>query len=179
MPDRLIKPIPTLQEPFQPVVSKHDLDWGASGELLDATAGRFQLLGDQLHRGAWFLCPRYTVHSPTPSEAFFRAARDARGKWLKEARQSISLRREARSVAALARRAALADIHPAGAEGHPASPPLASLTPEQRLDVLKAGHVARQLAFSGIMIIGGDHVLPRTWNRMAEEILTTNPRTNP
>ncbi len=179
MPDLLIKPTPTLPDPGRlVVVSKHDLDWATSAELLEATEGRFQLLGERLHRGAWFLSPRYTVHSPAVSAAFFRAARDVRGRWLKEVRQSISLRREARSVVALARRDALTEIQSAAPGGSSLKLPDLSrptLTKEQQLDVLLAGHVARQMAFSGIMFIAGDLVPPRTWNQLADQLLGPEP----
>jgi len=171
-PDILVRLTPTLEDPCQlVVVSKHDLDWETSEELLEATEALYHLLGGQLFVGAWFLCPRFTVSSQAVSAEFFRAARQARSQWLKQVRGSISLQREARSVVARARRVALADTALAEINGQPDSPPPTALTPEQRLDVLRAGHIAKQMTFSGLMIIGGCHVLPRTWNQMAEGLL--------
>ena len=175
-PDILVRLTPTLEDPFQlVVVSKHIPDWGTSGELQEVTEARLQLLGNMILKGAWFLNPGFTVNSQAASAEFFRDARHARRDWLRQTRQSISLRREARSVVAKARQVALADLDLTGDEGSSQRTPLTSLTPDQRLDVLKAGHIAKQMTFSGLMIIDGDHVLPRTWNQMADEFLGPEP----
>ena len=183
MPDNFNPPTP--QDPNQPVVvSPHDFDWGAGSDLVDATERHLLALGDSILHGAWFVTPATTVHAPTASAVFFRDAREARGRWLRQSRQSLSnggQRREARSVAALARRAALADIHAADPVVPPDSPvpSPSNLAPERRLNVRQAGQIARQFAFSGVMIIDGAHIPPRTWNRMADELLGPEPPSRP
>ena len=169
-PDIVVRLTPTLADPFQFVATtRHDLDWATSDELQQGTEARIQMLGNLILKGAWFLNPRFTVHSSAPSAEFFRAARHARSEWLKEVRGSISLRRESRSVVAKARRIALADLDLAGTEPPPLSPPPAWATPQESLEARQFGHIAKQLAFTGIMFIEGEHVLPRTWNALADQ----------
>ncbi len=178
-PDILVRLTPTLRDPFGlVVVATHHPNWDSSADLLDETEAHLSLLGNLTSNGAWFLNPCFTVSSRTVSAEFFRAARHARSQWLKEVRQSISLRREARAVSAHGRRVALVEIDRADSEApsfNLSDLPRSTLSAEQRLEVLSAGHLARQMAFSGLMIIDGDHVLPRTWNQMADELLGPEP----
>src|SRR5690349_8475355 len=83
MPDVVRQTIRVRRIPGESVeLTTHRLDWGTSRELGDLTAARCLLLGRRLERGAWFLCPKFTVYSATPSADFFRAAREARSHWL-------------------------------------------------------------------------------------------------
>ena len=171
-PDIVVRRTPTLADPFQFVTTtRHDLDWATSDELQQGTEARIQMLGNRISNGTWFLNPRFTVHASAPSAEFFRDARQARSEWLKEVRGSISLQRESRSVVTRARRVALADLDLAGTEPPPLSPPPASATPQERLEARQFGHIAKQLTFTGIMFIKGEHVLPRTWNALADQLL--------
>lgn len=171
MPDLIVHWTPTLQNPCQVVVvSRHDFDWGTSGDLVDATEKHYQLLGDRLGQGSWFLCQRYTVYSQAASKRFFQEARGARSRWLKEARQSLSQRREARSIAARGRLAALTDLPGYSPELGSTNQPLPTLDRKHLRQVRQSGQIAKQMAFSGLMIIDGNHIDPTTWNRMDEEL---------
>jgi len=175
-PEPLIGQSTTLEAPSERVViTRHAFDWGEGVEPDEATGARIQALGDRLALGVWFLNLRFTVSSRTVSAEFFRAARHARSQWLKQVRGSISLQRETRSVVARARRSSMMYALGLGAEGLHANLSLSSLSAEERLDVLQDGRIAKQLTFSGLMFIDGDHILPRTWNAMADELLGPEP----
>jgi len=168
-------------------ITSHRLDWGASRDLGELTAQRCLLLGDRLRRGAWFLCPRFTVYSPTKSADFFRAAREARSHWLMQARRVMGkgdLRREKHKAERLGRRAAYLDLAQPVVEGGPHEIPpevvnLSDLPRDQREAVFLGGMLGKEMALTGIMFIDGDHILPWTWNRMADELLRTEAETAP
>lgn len=180
MPDLIVHWTPTLQDPCQVVVvAKYDFKWGTNGEIIDATEQLFQLLGDQLGQGSWFLCPRYSVYSQVASKPFFQEARGAQSRWLREATKSISLRREARNVVAKGQRAALCDLLGYSAVRPSANLPRPTLNSEQLRHVRQAGRIAKQMAFSGLMIIDGEHIDPTTWNRMADKPCGRRPTLKP
>jgi hypothetical protein len=182
----LLMPDPTA--PFQPgksspglvlEVSKFPFDWGTSQDPGDLTEERLALLGDRIFSGAWFLNPICVVHAPTPSAAFFRAALKTRSQWLRTARQAMSnhgQRHRAREAEQRGRRVGYLEIlstHPGKGRvpSSDESPWLSDLTDEQRAEILASGKLARQFAFSGLMIIDGNHVPPRTWQAQADQVL--------
>ena len=166
-------------------VSKFPYDWDSSRDLEDVTGERFSLLGDLILRGAWFLNPIRVVHALTASETFFRAARRARSQWLRTTRQVMSnhgQHHRAGEAERRGRRAAYLDILSANPEEGrlPDSDepfPLSDLSRDQRAEVLSSGKLAKQMAFSGLMIIDGNLVLPRTWEAKADQVLNPNRRT--
>jgi hypothetical protein len=48
---------------------------------------------------------------------------------------------------------------------------LAELPPNLRPEVLRSGHLAKQLAYSGVLFIEGDIIPPRTWQVRADQLL--------
>jgi hypothetical protein len=127
----------------------------------------------------------FTVHAPTPSAAFLEAALKARSQWLRTVRQVLSnrgKRQQARDAEQRGRRVGYLEILSTHPEiGRVPSPdeslPLSDLTDDQRAKVLSSGKLAKQFAFSGIMIIGGKHIPPHTWRSQADRLLNPAPIT--
>lgn len=170
---------PVQPEPDQPVtVRHHRVDWEAD-DLAEITARRAMDLGPRLQQGCWYLTPRYTASSPTPTAEFFAKIRELRSTWLRTCRQIQG----PSGQRLLGRQAVREGRLGAGLEIATAPHPhrrretilLRDLPADQRRDVVEAGQVARQLAFSGIMFIDGEHVPPRTWNQTADELLGPEP----
>lgn len=165
----------------------HRLDWGFSREFGDLTLGRCLRLGRRLERGAWFLCPKFTVYSATPSADFFRSARVARSHWLMQTRRVMGKgdpQREKRKAERRGRRAAYLELMPPAVDGdRPGRPPesinLSDLPREQRVAVFLGGMLAKELAFTGVMMIDGRPVIPCIWNRMADDLLGPEPGRRP
>ena len=160
-------------------VSKFDYDCGTDGNPGDLTEHRLALLGDALNLGAWFLNPIYLVKAPSPSIEFYKAARQARRRWLDWTRQSLSnhgLRSQGRQAEHGGRRAALVSLdQPDNLDDDPrfVSRPirLSGLSQEQRREVLQSGRFAKQMAYTGMMIIDGEVITPKTWHRWATELI--------
>jgi hypothetical protein len=161
----------------------HRLDWGTSRDLGELSAERCLHLGQRLQRGAWFVCPKFTVYSATPSADFFKAARGARSQWLMQVRRVMGQgdpRREKRKTERRGRRAAYLDLQGLVANGRPPERPpeaisLSDLPEDQRAAVFVGGILAKEFAFTGVMFIDGNHVLPWTWNRLADGLLGPEP----
>lgn len=164
-------------------LTTHRLDWGTSRELGDLTEGRCLLLGRRLERGAWFLCPKYTVYAATPSADFFLDAREARSHWLMQVREAMGKgdpQREKRKAERQGRRAAYLELLTPAVDGDPPGRPpeainLSDLPHDQRVAVFLNGMLAKELAFTGVVMIDGRPVTSFTWNRMADELLGPEP----
>ncbi len=166
---------PVARHPTGPRVEvrRFAFDWGA-GEPGDVTAARFGHLGDALHRGAWFLNPVAVVHAAVPCRGFFAAAVRARDRWLGEVRAHLGnggLRDGIRRAEREGRRVACLPDETAGAPPRvPSRVRLADLPPVRRREALESGQFARQLGYSGIMIIDGRCISPRTWGALASQL---------
>ena len=164
-------------------ITTHRLDWGTSRDLGELSAERCFHLGQRLQRGAWFVCPKFTVYSATPSADFFKAAREARSHWLMQVRRVMGKgdpRREKRKVERRGRRAAYLDLQAPVVNGRPPERPpeaisLSDLPENQRSAVFVGGMLAKEFAFTGVMFIDGNHILPWTWNQMADDLLPPRP----
>ena len=175
-------PSPMKPEPDQPVtVRRHRIDWEASDlDLAEVTAQRAMSLGPKLARDCWYLNARYTVFSPTPSAAFFRTVRDRRSAWLHACRQTLSnygQRQEARKLRRQGQLDALIELHPTTAgEGECSTPPeiipWSMLTEAERQELIENGRLAKQLGFSGVLFSNGELIAPRTWQKLADELLS-------
>ena len=100
---QLLKPVSVRRHPVDR--DRHDFDV-VTGERVEAWTRR-------LSRGCWFLNPRFTVYSESPSVSFFRRVREVQGSWLRTARQRIhnrGVRRKARKLEALGRQLAFSGI---------------------------------------------------------------------
>ena len=163
-------------------VSKFSYDCGTDGNPGDLTEQRLALLGDALCQGAWFLNPIYLVKAPSPSIEFYKAARQARRRWLDWTRQSLrnhGLRSQGRQAEHGGRRAALVSLdQPVNLDDDLrfVSRPirLSGLSPEQRWEVLQSGRFAKQMAYTGMMIIDGEVITPKTWHRWATDLIHPN-----
>jgi len=163
-------------------VSKFGYDCEIDGNPGDLTEQRLSLMGDALYLGAWFLNPIYLVKAPSPSIEFYKAARQARSRWLDWVRQSLrnhGLRSQARQAEWEGRKAALVSFdQPDNLDDDPRfiSPPthLSGLTPEQRREVLQSGRFAKQLGYTGMMIIDGEVITAKTWHRWATDLIHPN-----
>ncbi len=159
-------------------VTKHPLDWGNIKDLGDPTKEHLRLLGNRIHHCAWFLNPLFTVHAPSPSPEFFQAVYAARSQWLRTSRQVLGnsgQRREARQAEHRGRLTAYLEItHPESDGLNPTRPPesspFAGLTQEQRNQILSVGKAAKQLAFTGILLINGNLIPPHIWEAMANQL---------
>ena len=175
-------PSPMKPEPVQPVtVRRHRVDWEASDfDLAKVTAQRAMSLGPQLARDCWYLNARYTVFSPTPSAAFLRTVLERRSAWLHACRQILSTygqRQEARKLRRQGQLDALIELHPTTAgEGECKTPPKiipwSMLTEAERQELIENGRLAKQLGFSGVLFSNGELVAPRTWQKLADELLS-------
>lgn len=180
--------MPKHSAPFQPggsspslvvEVAKYPIDWDSNRELEELAGDRFSALGELILRGAWFLTPTCTVHAHSPSPTFFRAALKARGRWLFAVRHTLrnrGLRDQARAAEDRGRRVAYLDILSVDTAKRRLPEPgesirLADLPRDQRAKVLFSGRIAKQFAISGIMIIDGNHIPPRTWQAQADQVL--------
>lgn len=152
-------------------VLRHNIDWEDPSDLGSITGKRALSLGDEFLRGSWYLNPRYTVHSPVPSAEFYQKARKARSSWLRTARQVLGnygQRCLSRQVEREGRQAAILSVMESTG-GRVAtrqeldSVRLSNLSRIHRSEVIEAGHLANQLAFSGILYIDGQPVPPRAW----------------
>lgn len=163
-------------------VSKFGYDCEIDGNPGELTEQRLALLGDALYLGAWFLNPIYLVKAPSPSIEFYKAARQARSRWLDWVRQSLrnhGLRSQGRQAEREGRKAALVSLdQPDNLDDDPRfiSRPthLSGLTPEQRREVLQSGRFAKQLGYTGMMIIDGEVITPKTWHRWATDLIHPN-----
>ena len=160
-------------------VSKFGYDCETDGNPGDLTEQRLALLGDALYLGAWFLNPIYLVKAPSPSIEFYKAARQARSRWLDWVRRSLrnhGLRSQARQAEHEGRRAALVSFdQPNNLDDDPRfvsrTIRLSGLSPEERREALQSGRFAKQLAYTGMMIIDGEVITPKTWHRWATELI--------
>jgi hypothetical protein len=160
-------------------VKKFHLHWATSRDLGDVTGERFSNLGHLIFRGAWFLNPLFSVHAPTPSAEFFRAALKSRSQWLRTSRQVLSnhgQRYIAREAERLGRKAAYltvlnADPERDQDEEYSESLRFPDFTGDLKAEVLAYGKIAKQFAFSGVMFIDGNHIDPRTWYSLADQLL--------
>ena len=171
-------PSPTLPKPVQPVrVKRHRVDWEASDlDLAGITAQRAVSLAPRIATGCWYLNPRYTVSSPSPSAEFFRTMLNLRASWLRTCREvqgTSGQRHLARQVVSKGRLVATLPIDPIrslGVSSHGSLHPVVieDLPDDQRREVIESGQIAKMLAYSGILFIHGDLVTPRTWQARAE-----------
>ncbi len=161
-------------------VQRHKVDWEASDlDLADLTAQRAMSLAPQIATGCWFLNPRYTVSSPTPTAEFFRTMLKLRSTWLRTCRQILGnsgQRHSARQVVTKGRLGAILSIDPIAVPSLPSDPslpsvPIADLPDDQRREAIEAGQIAKMLAYSGTLFIDGNPVPPRTWQARADELL--------
>jgi hypothetical protein len=170
--------IPTLNRPV--TTMRHPVDWGASFDLDELVGQRAMALAKYLATGCWYLNPQYTVRSLNPAAEFFAGVRKAQSSWIQSTRdimEDSGRRQEVRKAVQKGRRAAFLGLTPAPSAGQspdpPTSPiPLGSLSSDQRREVIKAGQLAKQLAFGGVLFINGELIEPPTWNRLADELLT-------
>jgi hypothetical protein len=184
--EQLLMPEPTAplharasSTSFDVDVRKFHLHWATSRDLGDVTGERFSNLGHLILRGAWFLNPMFSVHARTPSAEFFRAAIKARDEWLRTSRQVLSnhgQRYIAREAERLGRKAAYLTVLNADPERDQDEESSESLrfpdfTGDLKTEVLAYGKIAKQFAFSGVMFIDGNHIDPRTWYSLADQLL--------
>lgn len=171
---------PTQPKPVQPVrVRRHRINWGASDlDLAEVTAQRAMSLGPQFARGCWYLNPRFTVSCPAPTAEFFAKVRELRSAWLRTCRQVLGnygQRQLARQVEGQGRQGAILPVYSVAAvENTSDQPPepisLSDLPAYCRREVVEAGQVAKQLAFSGLLFLDGELIPPQTWQAMAEAL---------
>lgn len=162
---------------------QHVVDWGTSSDLDDITSRRAWALAPLIAIGCWFLNPRFSVWSQSPTAAFFAEVRKVQASWLNSTWRVIKKkgqRTEARQTEQKGRRAAFLGLTPAPSEGHrPQAPskaiPLGRLSSDQRKGVIEGGKLAKQLAFGGVLFINGELKDPPTWNRLADELLNPDP----
>ncbi|SIO63396.1 hypothetical protein SAMN05444166_7334 [Singulisphaera sp. GP187] len=168
-------------------ITTHQLDWGTSRDLDRLTSRRCQLIGERLDRGAWYLCPKFTVYSPTPSAEFFHAAREARSYWLMQTRQVMGKgdpRREKRKADRQGRRAAYLELLQAASDQLNSQRSaetirLSNLPHDQRPEVILGGMMAKALAFTGIVFIDGQPLAPHEWHRLADQMIGSEPAPSP
>jgi len=169
---------PKLIRPVR--VQRHKVDWEASDlDLAEITAQRAVNLAPQIATGCWFLNPRDTVSSPTPTAEFFRTVLKLRSTWPRTCREvqgTSGQRHLAHQVVRKVRLGAIMPIDPIAVPGLPShlssrSVLVADLPDDQRREVVEAGQFAKTLAYSGILFIDGNPVPPRTWQARADKLL--------
>ncbi len=173
---------PTKPRPIAPVrVRRHPVDWGTISDLDDITAERMVSLGPKLATGSWYLNARFTVSSPAPTPEFFKRVIELRSAWLRTCRQTLSIygqRQEARKLRRKGQRAAFAELHMTEedrtqSQRPPEVIPWTTLSEAERQEVLQCGRLAKNFAFSGVLFINGDLIPPRTWQAMADTIISS------
>lgn len=173
--------VPATPVPNGPVTTMRYPDgWGASCDLDDFLGQRIMALAPLIVIGCWFLNPRFSVWSLDPTAAFFAEVRKVQASWLQTTRQVMEKpgqRREVRKAEQEGRRAAFlrfsrAPLAPQHSQAPSQAILLGSLSSEQRIEVIRAGQLAKQLAFGGVLFIDGEQIPPTTWNRLADEALT-------
>ena len=164
-------------------VRRHRVDW-ETDDLAELTAQRAITLDLKLQQGCWYLNPRFTVSCPAPTAEFFAKVKELRSAWLRTCRQVQSKpghRYQARQAKREGRRGALLMIDPEIATEVPHHRPgepafLAELPPDRRSEILRSGHLAKQLAYSGVLFIDGEIIPPHTWQTQADQLLPNSEK---
>jgi hypothetical protein len=166
------------------IVRRHRVDWEAN-DLAELTSRRALSRHQRLRTGCWYLNPRFTVSCPAPTAEFFRTVSHIRSSWLRTCRQvqgKPGHRYQVRQAEREARRGTLLMTDPEVTENPSVhllskTTSIRDLPAYHRREVIKAGQVAKQLSFSGILLIDGELIPPRTWQTLAGEGQEPNSRT--
>ena len=162
----------------QVVIVKHRIDWTEASDLEAITAARLEILGHSISRGAWYLNPGYEVHAPAATSDFFAGAGRIRSAWLKQLRQVLGNRGYRQAVRQAMRRGWRAGLIESNLENLHLSPTGTlkemirdrELSDEQESIVRSYGHLAKNLAGAGVMILDGNQVPPWEWERLAIDL---------